>query len=282
MTPTTIRVDSNVKKKAQKLAKQIGFSFNDLVNVLLNKVVREGGVDLRHANLTENGFTPESILVDEPLNLAGARRGKTWQPKNFDNQYYGPTSLRTGLIYSRNIVAIKLLQEVGIDRVVKMARDVGIRSKIKPDLTLALGSSEVSLLEMTGAYTPFANNGNYTPPILIEKIIDQNGNVMEENVPQKVRVMSEQTAQYMDQMLQGVIEQGTGKLAQGLKVKAGGKTGTTDSYMDAWFIGYTKNFVTGVWVGHDKHISLGKGGSGGHVAAPTWLDFMKQVESGNN
>ncbi len=233
-----------------------------------------------YAAALEKGFTPESILVDEPLNLAGTGRGKTWQPRNFENIYYGPTSLSTGLIHSRNIVAIKLLQKVGIDRVVKMARNLGIRSKIEPDLTLALGSSEVSLLEMTGAYTPFANNGSYTPPILIERIIDRHGNVLEENLSQKVRVMSERTAKQMDQMLQGVINKGTGKEAQGLKVAAGGKTGTTDSYMDAWFIGYTKDFVTGVWVGHDKKTSLGKGASGGKVAAPIWLDFMKQVESG--
>ncbi len=235
-----------------------------------------------YAAAMEKGFTPESIFVDEPLSLAGTRRGKTWQPRNFNNIYYGPTSLKTGLIHSRNIVAIKLLQEVGIDRVVRMARDLGISSKIKQDLTLALGSSEVSLLEMTGAYTPFANNGSYTPPILIERIIDRHGNILEENLERKVQVMSERTAKQMDQMLQGVIAQGTGKEAQGLKATAGGKTGTTDSYMDAWFIGYTRDFVTGVWVGHDKNISLGKGASGGHVAAPIWLDFMKKVESGNN
>ena len=235
-----------------------------------------------YAAAMEKGFTPESIFVDEPLSLAGTRRGKTWQPRNFNNLYYGPTSLKTGLIHSRNIVAIKLLQEVGIDRVVRMARDLGISSKIKQDLTLALGSSEVSLLEMTGAYTPFANNGSYTPPILIERIIDRHGNILEENLERKVQVMSERTAKQMDQMLQGVIAQGTGKEAQGLKATAGGKTGTTDSYMDAWFIGYTRDFVTGVWVGHDKNISLGKGASGGHVAAPIWLDFMKKVEAGNN
>ena len=235
-----------------------------------------------YAAAMEKGFTPESIFVDEPLSLAGTRRGKTWQPGNFNNLYYGPTSLKTGLIHSRNIVAIKLLQEVGIDRVVRMARDLGISSKIKQDLTLALGSSEVSLLEMTGAYTPFANNGSYTPPILIERIIDRHGDILEENLPRKVQVMSERTAKQMGQMLQGVIAQGTGKEAQGLKATAGGKTGTTDSYMDAWFIGYTRDFVTGVWVGHDKNISLGKGASGGHVAAPIWLDFMKKVESGNN
>jgi len=235
-----------------------------------------------YAAAMEKGFTPESIFIDEPLSLAGKGRGKTWQPRNFDNLYYGPTSLKNGLVHSRNIVAIKLLQEVGIDRVIKLAKEVGINSKIKPDLTLALGSSEVSLLEMTGAYTPFADNGRYTQPIVIDKIIDRHGNILEENLTAKVDVMSEGTAKQMDMMLQDVITQGTGKAAGGLKVPTGGKTGTTDNYRDAWFIGYTRDFVTGVWVGHDKKISLGKGASGGHVAAPIWLDFMKQVEARGN
>jgi penicillin-binding protein 1A len=226
----------------------------------------------------ERGFSPESTLVDEPLSLAGIRRGKPWEPKNFDNLFYGTISLQTGLVQSRNIIAIKLLQAVGIERVVSLAKNLGITSRIKPDLTLALGSSEVSLLEMTGAYTAFANQGNYTPPVFIERIIDRDGKILEENSPRKIRVMSERTAQQMDQMLQQVIQQGTGKQAKGLKSVAAGKTGTTDRFMDAWFIGYTSDFVTGVWVGHDRNMSLGKDGSGGHVAAPIWLDFMKRAE----
>ena len=226
----------------------------------------------------ENGFSPDSILVDEPLILAGTGRGKTWEPKNFDNLYYGPISLQTGLVQSRNIIAIKLLQEVGIKKVVSLAKDLGITSRMKPDLTLALGSSEVSLLEMTGAYSAFANKGVYTPPVFIEEIIDRNGKVLEKDQPRKIRVMSEHTALQMDQMLQQVIQRGTGKQARGLKGMAAGKTGTTDSYMDAWFIGYSRDFVTGVWVGHDRNMSLGKDGSGGHVAAPIWLDFMKSAQ----
>jgi penicillin-binding protein 1A len=226
----------------------------------------------------ERGFSPESTLVDEPLSLAGIRRGKPWEPKNFDNLFYGTISLQTGLVQSRNIIAIKLLQAVGIEGVVSLAKNLGITSRIKPDLTLALGSSEVSLLEMTGAYTAFANQGNYTPPVFIERIIDRDGKILEENSPRKIRVMSERTAQQMDQMLQQVIQQGTGKQAKGLKSVAAGKTGTTDRFMDAWFIGYTSDFVTGVWVGHDRNMSLGKDGSGGHVAAPIWLDFMKRAE----
>lgn len=235
-----------------------------------------------YAAALEKGFTPDSVFMDEPISLAGASRGKTWEPKNFDNRYHGLTTLKTGLIQSRNILAIKLLQEVGINRVARMAKDLGIRSKLKPDLTMALGSSGISLLEMTGAYSAFANHGSYTPPVFIEKIIDRHGNILEENSSGKIRVMSEKTADLMDHMLQEVIRQGTGRQAQGLKRTAAGKTGTTDNNMDAWFIGYTRDFLAGVWVGHDKKMSLGKHASGGQVAAPIWLDFMKQLEEGNN
>jgi len=216
-----------------------------------------------YAAALEKGFTPDSVFMDEPISLAGASRGKTWEPKNFDNRYHGLTTLKTGLIQSRNIVAIKLLQEVGINRVARMAKDLGIRSKLKPDLTMALGSSGISLLEMTGAYSAFANHGSYTPPVFIEKIIDRHGNILEENSSGKIRVMSEKTADLMDHMLQEVIRQGTGRQAQGLKRTAAGKTGTTDNNMDAWFIGYTRDFLAGVWVGHDKEMSLGKHVSGG-------------------
>ena len=133
---------------------------------------------------------------------------------------------------------------------------------------------------MTSAYSAFANHGRYIPPIFIEKIIDRHGRILEKNSPARVPVMSEKTADQMDYMLQEVIRQGTGKKAQGLKETAAGKTGTTDNNMDAWFIGYTGDFLAGVWVGHDKKRSLGDDASGGQVAAPIWLDFMKQIDEG--
>ena len=225
----------------------------------------------------ERGVRPDSVFIDEPLTLAGATRGRAWKPKNFDNRYHGPTTLRAGLVHSSNIVAIKLMMEVGAGRVINMARALGIRSELTPDLTLALGSSGISLLEMTGAYSAFANQGNYRPPVFIEKIVDRHGRILEENSPGKTRAMSEKTAARIHSMLQEVITQGTGRQARGLKSAAAGKTGTTDNNMDAWFIGYTKKFLAGVWVGHDRKKSLGKKASGGQVAAPIWLDFMKQA-----
>ena len=231
-----------------------------------------------YATALERGFRPDSVLIDEPLRLPGASRGRTWEPKNFDDRFHGPTTLEDGLVYSRNIIAIKLLQEAGINNVISMSRDLGIHSKIKPDLTLALGSSGISLLEMTSAFSAFANHGNYIKPVFIEKIIDRHGRVLEENSSDRSRAMSERTANQVDHMLQEVISRGTGKKAQGLKETAAGKTGTTDNNMDAWFIGYTRYFLAGVWVGHDMKRSLGKDASGGQVAAPIWLDFMKQAE----
>ena len=231
-----------------------------------------------YAAALEKGFRPASVFMDEPIRLAGASRGRTWEPKNFDNRFHGSTTVASGLIHSRNIVAIKLLQEVGIKRVISMAEDLGISSKLREDLTLALGSSGISLLEMTGAYSAFANQGSYTAPAFIEKIVDRHGNILEEYSPGKERAMSKKTANQMDHMLQDVIRRGTGRKARGLKTTAAGKTGTTDNNMDAWFIGYTRDLLTGVWVGYDRKISLGENASGGEVAAPIWLNFMKQVE----
>ena len=225
----------------------------------------------------ESGVSPTTVIEDRPITLKGQKRGRTWQPQNFDNRFHGPTILRDGLVHSRNIVAIKLLQQVGTQQVIELARKLGISSEITDDLTLALGSSGVSLLELTAAYTAFANHGFYTRPLLIEKIIDHEGNILEENRPRNTAVLSRQSARLVDSMLQGVIAEGTGQKAQGLKVTAAGKTGTTDRYMDAWFIGYTSQLVAGVWMGYDKKISMGSGATGGRIAAPIWLDFMKKA-----
>ena len=153
---------------------------------------------------------------------------------------------------------------------------MGVHSALKPNLSLALGSSEVSLLELTNAYTVFANGGKFSPPIFIKKIVDRDGKILEKNTPNFKRVLTEESAFQITNLLKSVIEEGTGKNAQGIPFSAG-KTGTTDQYMDAWFIGYTPSIVTGVWVGHDRHVSLGSYETGGKAAAPIWLKFMKEA-----
>ncbi len=228
-----------------------------------------------YAAALEQGYTPNTMIEDEPISFKDA--SGTWEPKNFSNKFYGPTTLRNGLVYSRNIVTIKLLKEIGIPATIRLARKMGIRSPLSPDLALALGSSGVSLLELTSSYTVFANGGKYQEPIFITKILDRYGKILEKNKPNPKQVLDESVAYQMSYIMKGVIEGGTGKNARGLP-HAAGKTGTTDKNMDAWFIGFTPSLATGVWMGHDRQKSLGRIETGGRAAAPLWLAFMKQAD----
>ncbi len=225
-------------------------------------------------------FTPASLIMDEPLHLPGHKKNNYWQPKNFSNQNFGPTTLYTALVKSRNIVTIKLLQHIGIDAIIDLAKQVGIKTKLHPNLSLALGASEVSLLELTAAYTTFANEGQFTPPIFITKIYDRDHRLIEHNIPRRKKVLSPQAAYQVTRLLQDVIRSGTGKKAWGLSGHSAGKTGTTDSNMDAWFIGYNPQLITGVWMGFDLKKSLGRHETGGLACGPIWLDFMKKSMEG--
>jgi len=230
-----------------------------------------------YAAALNSGLMPNTQINDEPTQFKGGQ-GETWEPKNFSGEFYGPTTLRNGLEHSRNIVTIKILQEVGLGPATRLARAMGIRSPLTSNLSLALGSSELSLLELTSAYRVFSNNGAYSPPAFIDKIVDRHGKILERfNSKATHQVLDENVAYQITSMLQGVIERGTGSKARGLK-EAAGKTGTTDQNMDAWFIGYTPKITTGVWFGFDKHRSLGSRETGGRTAAPVWLSFMKKAE----
>lgn len=221
-------------------------------------------------------FNPASILIDEPLNLPGHKKHNYWQPKNFSNKNFGPTTLYTALVKSRNIVSIKLLQEVGIDSIIYLSKQCGIKTKLHPNLSLALGASEVSLLELTSAYSIFANEGNYSPPIFITKVYDRYNRLLERNIPRQKKVIDTRAAYQVTRLLQDVIRSGTGKKAWGLPGHSAGKTGTTDFNMDAWFIGYNPHLITGVWIGFDLKKSLGRHETGGLACGPVWLDFMKK------
>lgn len=231
-----------------------------------------------YAAALAKGLTPATIIEDEPLQLQGSGPGETWDPRNFSGTFHGPTTLRNGLVYSRNIVTIKILQEVGIHEVIKLAGNLGIRSPLAKNLSLALGSSGLSLLELTSAYSVFANGGNYVNPVFIKRIVDRDGNILEQNRPAPKPVLDERTAFQITHLMKQVIKEGTGKKARGLDTPSAGKTGTTDQNMDAWFIGYTPDIATGVWVGYDQKITLGSRETGSRAAAPIWLDFMKKAE----
>jgi penicillin-binding protein 1A len=231
-----------------------------------------------YAAALAHGYTPASLIDDAPLRLQGARLGQFWEPRNFDGRFRGPTTLRNGLIQSNNIVTIKLLQTTGITPVAALAKRMGIISPLTGDLSMALGSSEVSLLELTTAYSVFANGGNFQEPIFITRIEDASGRILEETRPNPQPVLDEALAFQVTHLLQGVIAEGTGRRVRALGIPAAGKTGTTDQNMDAWFVGYTPELTAGVWVGYDQKISLGRMETGSQAAAPIWLSFMQRIQ----
>ncbi len=223
------------------------------------------------------GWQPESLITDAPLSIGGGKNGP-WRPKNFSGKYHGQTTLANALTHSYNTAAIRLLQKVGLNKVHRLARDLGVEAKMVPDLSLALGAVDVSLLEMTGTYIPYLCEGKFKRPTFINRIEDESGqNIFKNAFPMK-EVLSKQTAVKMNTMLQAVIRKGTGKRAKGLPGVSGGKTGTSDDNRDAWFIGFQGQYVTGVWVGHDNNQSLGDSENGGRTAAPIWYEFMKNSE----
>ncbi len=225
----------------------------------------------------ERGYTPVSIIIDEPIsyNLGF----KEWTPKNFDGKYYGPTTLRHALAKSRNIVTIKLLESIGTQNAIDFAKRAGIESKLEPNLALALGASDVTLFEMVNAYTTFAAMGKKFEPQIILKVVDSSGNTLEETEPKSEQTISPAVCYVLTSMAKSVVEEGTAMRAKALGRPVAGKTGTTNNYVDAWFLGYTPNLVTGVWVGFDQPKPLGNLETGARAALPIWLDYTMFAES---
>ncbi len=228
-----------------------------------------------YAAAIDNGFRPTDVIVDEPVSFPGGD-GKLYQPGNYDRKFRGPVTLRYALQQSVNIPAIKLLRKVGTSLVASYARRMGIKSPLGQNLSLALGSSEVNLLELTSAYGVFANRGIRNDPIFILKVEDKSGNVLEKNTPRPAEVLTEETAGTMTSMMQSVMDHGTGypARARGFTLPAAGKTGTMDDYVDAWFVGYIPSLVAGVWVGFDQKKTIGRGVTGARAALPAWTEFM--------
>lgn len=230
---------------------------------------------LVYAAALDQNFTPASIIVDEPI--AFQDHNSVWAPHNYEEKFYGPTTLREALTFSRNVVTVKLATKVGIKRLVKYVRQLGVRSPMAPNLSLALGSSEMSLLELATTYGVFANQGQRVEPRFIIRITDNQGAVLDENMPVREQVMAPETAYLITSMLQSVIDHGTGRRAKVIGRPAAGKTGTTNDMNDAWFIGYTPQLLAGLWVGFDEKRSLGKRETGGRIAAPIWARFMDRA-----
>jgi penicillin-binding protein 1A len=229
-----------------------------------------------YAAALDKGFTPATIIVDEPFSYIDVPGKEPWQPQNFDREFWGPITFRKALTFSRNVATVKIAQSIGVDYLTDYATNLGIRTKLEPNLSLALGSANVTLLDLTKAYGVFASQGYRAEPVLISQIQDKDGNVLEETEPSSVEVISPQTAYQITSLMQSVIQEGTGQRARALGRPAAGKTGTTNDTRDAWFIGYVpQKIVAGAWVGYDIEKPLGSHETGAVAALPIWLEFMK-------
>lgn len=228
-----------------------------------------------YAAALDKGYTPITTIVDAPISFKIG--DKTWSPQNYNEKFMGPVTLRKALALSRNIISIKILQDIGVDTIISYAKNLGITSPLEKNLSLALGSSGVSLLELTNAYSVFANMGYKPEPIFVTKIVDKNGNILEENLPSREQVVDSASAYIMTSLLESVVNEGTATNIKALERPAAGKTGTSNEYYNAWFIGFTPEYSTGAWVGFDDEKTLGDGETGGKSASPIWLDFMKEA-----
>ncbi|MCL6620548.1 MAG: PBP1A family penicillin-binding protein [Syntrophobacterales bacterium] len=233
-----------------------------------------------YAAAVERGYGPNSILLDEPLSLPGGRAGQVWSPQNYDHTFSGPITLATALAKSRNVPAVRMMMSLGVPATLEMAKTLGITSPIYPNYASALGASEVTLLELTRAYSVFPNRGALVEPLFIERIEDRDGRVLYEGRPQRRQAISARSADIMTQLLVGVVERGTATRVKVLGRPVGGKTGTTNKTKDAWFIGFTPSVITGVWVGMDEERSLGPKETGSQAAAPIFISYMKEALKG--
>jgi len=248
--------------RAVQAARQPGSAFKPLV----------------YAAALDHNYTPASIIVDEPISFADNNR--VWAPHNYERKFYGPTTLRDALTFSRNVVTVKVAVNIGLKYLIGYLHKLELNANLQPNLSVALGSAEVTPLELATTYSIFANQGRRPEPIFITKITDNQGNVLEQATPQLRQVISPETAYQITSMLEDVIRRGTGRKALELGRPAAGKTGTTNDYMDAWFMGYTPQLLAGVWVGFDEKRTLGSRETGGRVAAPIWTRFMERALAG--
>jgi len=226
----------------------------------------------------DKGMTPSTRFIDSPIVIEDPSQDDgLWKPKNFDDKFLGPITMRTALVQSRNIVTIKILQEIGVEYAASYAENMGITSPVGRNLSLALGSSGVTLQELVNAYGVLANAGKKVTPFFIKKIVDRTGNVFEETTVKSDQVIDARIAFMTSYVMRDVVESGTGRRVRGLGRPVAGKTGTTNDIRDAWFIGFTPSLIAGVWIGFDQETTLGKNEVGGRAAAPVWLYFMEKA-----
>ncbi len=278
-----------------------GFSFKNSEFNRASQALRQPGSAFKpfvYALALENQYTPSTLVLDAPLVLDQGSDLKMWKPENYGKKFYGPSTLRVGLEKSRNLMTVRIAQGLGIDKIVNFSKKLGIYENPEELLSISLGSTETTLLKLTSAYSTFVNGGKLVEPILIDRIQDSEGNTImnndnrscvncdqisfTSNIYPKIednhkQVFSSQTAYQITSLLEGVIQRGTGKKLNKLKLNLAGKTGTTNENTDAWFIGFTSNLVIGVYVGMDNPAPLGKFETGSKTALPIFENFVKEA-----
>ncbi len=225
----------------------------------------------------EQGFTPDSVLRDSPLSYTNPYTGVGWNPKNYRNEYHGDVTLRKALELSLNTATIRLLESVGIENVIDIAKQLHITSKFEPNLSLALGTTEIAPIELANAYATFARGGAYIQPISVRAITTMDGEARYREEAVEEPVVTPEIAYTLVDVMKGVIKHGTARAAAKMPYYLAGKTGTTDDFRDAWFIGFSPNLLCAVWIGYDKKTNLGAKEAGGTAALPIWIDFMTKA-----
>ena len=283
------------------LALSGGFSFKQSEFNRASQAKRQPGSAFKpfiYALALENNFLPTTLVLDAPIVLDQGNDLKMWKPENYGKKFYGPSTLRTGIEKSRNLMTVRIAQELGIDKIINFSKKLNIYENPDELMSVSLGSAETTLLKITSAYCSFLNGGKLVNPILIDRIQDSEGKTIFNNekrfcencdsishdgtsdpiIKNKYQqIFSPQTAYQITSMLKGVIERGTGKGLKELKLELAGKTGTTNKNTDTWFIGFTSNLVVGVYIGYDNPRSLGKFETGSKTAMPVFKEFIKRT-----
>ena len=288
------------------LALSGGFSFKNSEFNRVTQALRQPGSAFKpfvYALALENNYTPSSVVLDAPLVLDQGSDLKMWKPQNYGKKFYGPSTLRTGVEKSRNLMTVRIAQNLGIDKIVNFSKLLGIYENPEKLLSISLGSAETTLLKLASAYSAFINGGKLVEPVLIDRVQDSEGNTIINNKQRSCvncdqisfmskqypeikdnykQVFSSQTAFQMTSLLEGVVKRGTGKKLRKLELNLAGKTGTTNENTDAWFIGFTSNLIIGVYVGMDDPKPLGKYETGSKTALPIFKEFVEKAVKKSN
>ena len=278
-----------------------GFSFAESEFNRATQAMRQPGSSFKpfvYSAALDNGYTPSSVVMDAPIEIDPGPGQPIWRPENYSQEFYGPSTLRTGIELSRNVMTVRLAQDMGMPLVAEYARRFGVYDNLPPYLPMSLGAGETTVLRMVAGYAVIDNGGRSISPTLIDRIQNRFGQTIFKHdqrvcegcaadkwqnqdeptiIDNSEQVLDPMTAYQMTSMLEGVVQRGTGTAAKALGKPIAGKTGTTNDYRDAWFVGFSPDLVVGVYIGYDKPRSLGRGETGGSLATPVFVDFMTPV-----